>query len=175
MAVYGIQVRKIDERLDTWNNTYHVLADSLGEAQSAADVLATAEASIHSTLVTITETHCWLVGATVPEFSNVARDYAGELSVVNALPPWFTAEVTLESEGSYPGYKRFRCRIDRGLYTGPNWHDDYLLALETFADVFTEVGFPLCTRSGVAFTGMAPVGLPAPLQLSKAWYNRTTP
>lgn len=175
MPVYGIQTRKVDERLNPWNNTYHVLADALGEAQAAADVLATAEATIHSQFVTITETHCWLVGATVPEFSTIVRDYVGSATASAPLPPWFCAEITLESNGSYPGYKRFRTRVDKALYDGPDWGATYTALLETFADVFDEIGYTLCTRSGVAFVGMAPNPIPVPLQLSKAWYNRTTP
>ena len=141
-------------------------------AELVAEQLATAEATIHSTLVTITGAHVWRVGAAGTDFSNPGFDYAGTVDAAFPLPPWFTAEVQLVSAGSYPGYKRYRTRVSRGNYDGPAWNDAYVTLLETFADIWDELYIPLSTRSGVNFTGMDPNAIPAPLQLSKAWYNR---
>lgn len=171
--IYGISTKKIDNRLNDWVNTYYIVAEAIETAETVAEQLATAEASIHSTLVTIISSHIWQVG-TPGTFSNPAYDFPGVISATNALPPWWTAEINLTSSNSYPGYKRYRTRVSRAFYDGPDWNDAYIALLDTFADVFDELPVPLTTRSGVAFTGMALNAIPAPLQLSKAWYNRSS-
>lgn len=156
-------------------NTYYTLASDRAAALGTADVLSAAEASIHSQIVTIVKAHVWRVGAPGTDMEDIAVDFPGTVASTNFLPAWFTAEVTLTAAGSYPGYKRYRTRVDRTLFDGPGWDDTYTLLLETFCDVWNEIPTPLCTRSGTLFTGMDPVSIPAPLQLSKAWYNRGTP
>jgi len=168
---YGISTKKLDNRLDYWVNTYYVVAESREIAEGVGELLAAAEASIHSTLVTIVSGHIWQVGDP-GDFSNPAYDLPGTASATNALPPWLTAEIGLTSSGSYPGYKRFRTRAGRAFYDGPAWGSGYLTLLDTFCEVFDELAVPLTTRSGVAFTGMSVNANPQPLQLGKKWYNR---
>lgn len=172
MPVFGISIQKIDDRLDPWVNTYYTVASNIIAAQDLATYLATGEAMIHSDLVTIINRHCWQVG-TPGNFSNDAMDLSGALGSVNALPPWFTAELTLDSSYSYPGWKRYRTRIERSAYEGPTWSSAYLTTLDDFADYLDEVPNPLTTRAGASFTGASVNAFPMPLQLSKAWYNRT--
>lgn len=174
MAVYGINTIKVDERLDPWVNTYYANVPDLDAAKALAEIIGQAEASIHSTLVNIDKAHCWRVGNAGVDFGDVTIDLPGALAGTNALPPWFTAEVNMTAGGSYPGWKRYRTRVDRNLYTGPAWADSYVLILETFCEVWDELTYKFTTRSGVQFTGMDPNAIPVPLQLSKAWYNRTS-
>jgi hypothetical protein len=172
MAVFGINIVKIDERLRPWVNTYYTVGANISIAQGMATYLAAGEQMIHSTLVSIINKHCWEVGAAA-NFTNDAVDLPGVMSAGAALPPWFTAEVKLDSANSYPGWKRYRTRVDRGFYDGPDWSATYLTELDEFADYLDEVPAILSTRSGVSFTGASITSSPMPLQLSKAWYNRT--
>lgn len=172
MAVFGITTKKIDERLDTWVNTYYTVASLIATARSQGEYIAQGEKTIHSTLVSIINIHCWEVG-TPANFTNDAVDYPGLQLAGAALPPWFTAELKLDSEASYPGWKRYRVRVDRGLYDGPDWGAAFLTDLDEFADYLDEVPNILTTRSGVSFTGASVTTAPKPLQLSKKWYNRT--
>jgi hypothetical protein len=173
MPVYGIQVRKIDERLRPWNNTYYSNVPDLSTAKAIGEQMGQGEASIHSNIVTIVEAHCWQVGASTPNFGSVSIDLPGALASTNALPPWFTAEVNMSNDGSYPGWHRYRTRVDRNQYEGPAWSDAYILLMETFCEIWDELPYKICTRAGVLFTGMDPNANPHPLQLSKKWYNRT--
>lgn len=174
MPVFGCAIKKVDERLLPWNNTYYLLNASLAGALSDAAVLGTAEATIHSDLVTVLEAHVWQVGSSPPVFTTVSIDLPGALASTNALPPWFTAECNLTATNSYPGWKRYRTRVSRTSYEGPDWVDAYILILEDFCDVIDELDSQLCTREGNVFSGFDPNAIPTPLQLGKKWYNRTS-
>lgn len=175
MPVYGISTKKVDERLDPWVNTYYAVVPDLDSAKALGELIGQAETSIHSSLVNIDLAHCWRVGNAGVDFGDITIDLPGTLSATQALPPWFTAEVNFTANGSYPGWKRYRTRVSGSFYEGPDWADAYLLILETFCEVWDELTYKFTTRSGVQFTGMDPNPYPVPLQLSKQWYNRTTP
>jgi len=172
MAFFGINIEKVDERLDPWVNTYYCQASTLVQPIALADYLGAGEQMVHSDLVSITGAHIWQVG--VPgNFSNQTYGYQGSLSSGNALPAWFTAEVTMLGDGGYPGYKRFRGRYAKDGYDGPDWATAILIALGDFADYLAEAPISLTTRSGIVFTSFGFTTFPKPHQLGKKWYNRT--
>jgi hypothetical protein len=174
MPVFGISTEKVDERLDPWVNTYYTIAANIAAPIDLANYLAAGEQDVHSDLVSITGAHIWQVGSP-GNFSNQSYGYQGTLTSTNALPAWVTAEVTLLGEGGYPGYKRFRGRYGVALYTGPEWNSSLLVALSEFDDYLAESPLPLCRRDGTSFALFGYTAVPKPLQLGKAWYNRTTP
>lgn len=174
MPVFGISTKKVDERLDEWVNTYYTFAGDISQAKGLADFLAAGEQSVHSGLVTINGAHIWEVGNR-GNFANRTYSIAGTLDAQTPLPPWFTVEMNLASAGSYPGWKRYRCRASRTYYEGPDWSAAALLIFTDFADYLAEVPIAITTREGVPFTGATPNPTPQPLQLSKRWYNRSTP
>lgn len=173
MPVFGLSIEKVDERLRPWVNTYYLSNAALAGVLSDAAALGAAEATIHSDLVTIVKGHVWQVGSSPPVFTDVPIDLPGVLSSANALPPWWTAECNLTATNSYPGWKRYRTRVSRALYEGPDWVDSYITALDTFCDIIEELDSSMVTRAGAQFTGFDPNPFPMPLQLSKKWYNRT--
>lgn len=173
MPIFGVSTEKVDERLDPWVNTYYLNNAALAGALADAAVLGAAEATIHSTLVTVVRAHVWQVGSSPPVFTDVPIDLPGEIDATNALPAWFTAECNLTAVNSYPGWKRYRTRVGRSQYSGPNWLDAYVLVLEAFCDVIDELDSQMVTRAGAVFSGFDPNPIPQPLQLGKKWYNRT--
>lgn len=172
MPIFGVSTEKIDERLDPWVNTYYLSNPSLSGALSDAAILGTAEATIHSTLVTVVKAHVWQVGSSPPVFTDVPVDLPGAVDATNALPAWFTVECNLTATNSYPGWKRYRTRAGKGLYEGPAWTNVYLTIIEAFCDVIAELDSVMTTRAGAVFSGFDPNAIPQPLQLSKKWYNR---
>lgn len=171
MAVFGVNIEKVDERLDPWVNTYYTVNATIGAVIDFANYMAAGEQMVHSDLVSITGAHIWQVGSP-GNFSNPIYGYQGSLSSGGAFPAWVTAEVSLGGEGGYPGYKRFRGRYAKDLYTGPEWATALITALGDFADYLSEAPLPICRRSGESFSLFGYVLTPRPLQLGKRWYNR---
>lgn len=173
IAVYGLKTYKRSPSNEEFSNSYRIEADTIVQALGIADVIALAEAEIHSDIVTIYKHHIWQSGQPFNTGISTNLNYTGVVASTNPLKSQIVARVLLNTSVGKGGYKDYRVQCGSGFIQGFNW----LSGMTNAYDSFELVIAPVLERLMVGNSNVVSMTFDEEYQFHntyKRWYNRAT-
>lgn len=182
MAIFKVDVQKVDSVNNFWTNTYLLEAASLDEAHSSAVIhIAGGEQDIHASFITIDKVRTSTITPNDLVFRSQALNLAGTLTTSgNALALFNVVRVELPVAEGRPSRKYYRCGLGGGnMAAGYKWDGGVVTAIESsiadFKTALTTAGTPWVDPQGEIITTIVALEKVGMRQLRRGSKRPTTP
>lgn len=176
MPVFGVRTYKKYTDGYSYTNRYWLNTGDLIEAASLALLIASSEAAGHTTECVIEKVHFWRPGANPNEKITVPTNVPGVISHSVMTKPQIVARMFFGTPStSNPMYKDYRVRYPGNALAGSVWSSLEYPNLSQIPNEFAANGITFCTKTGTPLGVMSMDTEYHFRQLSKRWYNRSTP